>query len=534
MAQIIRTLRTLEPRVLAVDILFVDRTDPEEDGELAAALNDAQAVVAAAAVFTGERGGPQRRGTAWGDVPEAERLLLPIAPVTAVAGIGLVNIASDPGGTPRHVPLAVRAEGALIPSFPLRVASIAVGSDPVFDDDRMMLGSIETVLDLGRSLPLRFYGPRGTIRTISARRVLRGEVGPQEVRGRIVVVGSTAIGAGDRFSTPFDPVFPGVEVLATAIAHLTSGDGLVRSHQTRLLDAGAAVALPAAAVLLLTLRSIGIGLGLSALVFAGWAGTAVLAFQQGIWLSMAVPLAGAVPPALLCIGARFWFDRQLERRLFAAQDNLRRFHPPALADHLAEHPEFLNAPTEQSAAVLFIDLTGFTGLSERLGPTRTRTMLKAFHTLVEDVVTDQGGLVLSFMGDGAMIVFGIPEDQEDDAARALSAAVALATAVRRWIDALPADSRATDVRVGAHFGPVVVSRLGPDSHQHITATGDSVNVASRLLEVAAQHKATGAFSSELLKKAARPLPAGLGDETAVSIRGRNQPLTVCLWHVPDT
>jgi adenylate cyclase len=89
------------------------------------------------------------------------------------------------------------------------------------------------------------------------------------------------------------------------------------------------------------------------------------------------------------------------------------------------------------------------------------------------------------------------------------------------------------VRVGAHYGPVVVSRLGADTHQHITATGDSVNVASRLLEVARQEGALAALSADLLRAAGDPPVAGIGPEREVAIRGRSRPLRVRLWAPRD-
>ena len=82
-----------------------------------------------------------------------------------------------------------------------------------------------------------------------------------------------------------------------------------------------------------------------------------------------------------------------------------------------------------------------------------------------------------------------------------------------------------DVRVGVHFGRVVVSRLGPAQHQHITATGDCVNVTSRLLEVAKNQGAALCCSESLFVAAGSP-EIGLGPPQETAIRGRAQPLTV--------
>jgi adenylate cyclase len=84
-------------------------------------------------------------------------------------------------------------------------------------------------------------------------------------------------------------------------------------------------------------------------------------------------------------------------------------------------------------------------------------------------------------------------------------------------------------RVGGHYGPVILSRLGAADHQHISATGDTVNVASRLLEVSKQHRMPIAVSEDLYRAASLPgTPAeqGLGEAMEIEIRGRAHPLSV--------
>ena len=166
---------------------------------------------------------------------------------------------------------------------------------------------------------------------------------------------------------------------------------------------------------------------------------------------------------------------------------------------------------------------------QRLGASRTRDVLKEFHTLVVEELVPRGGVVLNFMGDGAMVVFGLPEAGEGDATQALAASLAMITAVRGWIARTGAETRLGGVRLGAHYGPVILSRLGHDEEQHITATGDSVNVASRLMEVAKANGAGIAVSKALWDAAD---VAGLTPPESwevVAIRGREEPMTVGLW-----
>jgi len=98
---------------------------------------------------------------------------------------------------------------------------------------------------------------------------------------------------------------------------------------------------------------------------------------------------------------------------------------------LLRDPNFLIEPIRQDAAVVFVDLSGFTSLSERLEPDAIRELLKEFHALVDKETVKHGGLITSFLGDGAMILFGLPEAAPDDALRAAECAIGLCVKTER-------------------------------------------------------------------------------------------------------
>lgn len=524
LARLIGAIAASKPRTLAVDLLLLDAGAPENDRALAEALGRIPAVIAAAGRF-------DRLSDGASEIPATSDVLWPAQPFDAAAAAGLVNISTDPGGAPRHLPLLFQTDRGLAPAFALRAATLFTGADPVFAADRVQISERSLALDLGSHLPLRFYGSHGAIETISAASVLAGEVPAARLRDRIVVVGATATAVGDTFGTPFDPVTPGVEVLATGIAQLLGGPGLVRDNAVRRVDAGMTFALALVGVLIIALTPLSIGTGLVAFMIGAWLLASVALFAQGYWFSAVLPLAGVLPPAALAMVLRQMWERRQSRASAQAEAALRQFQPPVLAERIARDPDFLREPVMQSAAILFVDLSGFTRLSEQAGPAQTREFLKEFHTLVENEIAAHAGLVMTFMGDGAMIVFGIPEPRPDDASRAFEAAWDLIGDVRNWIEAADLQAGHPDLRVGAHFGQVVVSRLGHETHQHITATGDSVNVASRLMDVAKKEGAALAVSAEFL--------AALGEDRgqhrepdavrAIDIRGRRQRISVALW-----
>ncbi len=535
MARLVESLGRMKPKVVALDILFVDPGPPDGDLALAAALRETPSVLAAAGLFDRKaQRTPDPSGEGLDDLPTAQSLLSPLEAFAATAAIGVVNIATDPSGVPRHVPLLLRSGPQILPSFPLRTVSVALQLDPSISQDRITVGGEVTRTDSGFALPLRFYGPAGTIPTISAGQVLSGQVAEDMLRDKIVVVGATVTGGGDAFPTPFDPVLPGVEVLATAISHLMEGDGLVRDKPVRLADAVVAVLMPIGIVLLLAWHRGIWGFTFIAIVLAGWIGMTIAAFSQGIWLSTALPLAAALPPAIVFGVAQIWLDRGRADRLSLQSRTLRAFQPPSLAARLAQDPAFLIKPVRQQAAVVFIDLSGFTGLSEMLPLDETREMLRGFHTLVDQEAVRHDGLVASFMGDGAMILFGLPDPSPKGACHAVEACVDLSARMENWIDTLPEPvASRIGFKIGAHYGMIIASRLGGESHQHITAVGDTVNVASRLMEVAASHHADLALSDDLHRAAGEAcsvFEAGILDGTfSTSIRGRSGTIPIWLW-----
>jgi adenylate cyclase len=525
LARLIRTIAEAKPRAIAVDLLLVDETAPEADAALATALKMSPSVIAAAGQFD------QPAGTNPFGIPRTSGVLWPAKPFEGAAKIGLANIATEASGGPRHLPLLFQTDRGLQPSFALRGAALNAG-DPGFSIGKVRIAGAPLALDLGYHLPLRFYGPRGTFETISASDLLSGPASTLALQDRIVVIGVTATGVGDTFATPFDPILPGVEVLATGIAQLSGGDSLVRDTAVRKVDAAATLLFTMGAALIILLVPVSAGLALVAGALGLWLVATVILFGQGYWLSAALPLAGAIPSVAAATVLRQILDRRHSEALARAAAALGQFQSPVLADRIARNPDFLREPVNQTAAILFVDLSGFTRLSEQLGLSRTREFLTQFHTLVANKAVAHGGLVTSFMGDGAMIAFGVPDSQADDASRAFDTAWELVKDIRAWIDQSGMSSRVRGMRLGAHLGPVVVSRLGPEMHQHITATGDTVNVASRLMEVAKQHNATLAVTMEFFTAvgdagARRRKP---DDIRNVEIRGRQEHATVALWH----
>ncbi|MFB2566472.1 CHASE2 domain-containing protein [Rhizobium sp. IMFF44] len=535
LAKMIDAIAALGPKAVALDLLLVDAGDNADDAALEQSLKRTKVVLAAAGIF------PESRQRVTEDskeplarVPSALQFLEPQQRFADVASYGIVNVQTDKAGTPRFVPLLFRSGERIEPSFSLRVVSTATNEQTTVISDHIKIGDRSIQTDTGYLMPLSFYGPRGTIRAVSASAALNGQLPEAAIRDHIVVIGATVTGGGDVFPTPFDPVLPGIEVIATSITHLIAGDGLVRDRNIRFIDLYFAIGLPLLVVGLLSWQRSTIGLITVLGVMLIWFAINVSAFKHGVWLSAALPIAATMPPALLFGAAQLWFDRRRATRFAEQSELLQRIEAPGLAEHLARDPDFLASPVHQQAAVVFIDINGFTGLSETIGPAAVRELLNGFYNLVEEEVTACGGAITSFMGDGAMILFGLPQPKPSDPADAARCCIRLAERMRGWLSALP-ETVASRIgfKIGAHSGTIVASRLGGGGRQQITATGDTVNIASRLMEVAASNRAEIAISDELLLSAGRdsaPFSEGsLDGPIETGLRGRAGTLAIWLW-----
>ena len=160
------------------------------------------------------------------------------------------------------------------------------------------------------------------------------------------------------------------------------------------------------------------------------------------------------------------------------------YTPKHLADKILTSRSALEGERKQ-VTVLFVDVSGFTSLSERLDPEDVhRLMTRAFELMLTEVHRYEG-TVNQFLGDGIMALFGAPIAHEDHAQRAVHAALG----IRRALDAYQDDLRRTrattfQVRQGLNTGLVVVGSIGSDLRMDYTAVGDTTNVAARLQQLA--------------------------------------------------
>ncbi|TCT04172.1 class 3 adenylate cyclase [Tepidamorphus gemmatus] len=239
----------------------------------------------------------------------------------------------------------------------------------------------------------------------------------------------------------------------------------------------------------------------------------------------------AVAAAVLAISVRSKRDI-LVRGLGTArrEAELKRFLPDEVSRALAR-ADGAGAPAgQQTLAIVFIDLIGFTAASEGVAPGEVARWLAGFRERIAALVRAKGGFVDKFIGDGVLAIFGYAGAADDQLRRGARQALATVADLPAMMAAWQADDPAVPTFravAGAALGPVFVGIVGSGERREFTVVGDAVNLASRLEGLAKQRGAGAALAAELVEQSGVAVPQSWGSET-LAVRGRAAPVRVHL------
>ncbi|MGB0629995.1 MAG: adenylate/guanylate cyclase domain-containing protein [Alphaproteobacteria bacterium] len=234
--------------------------------------------------------------------------------------------------------------------------------------------------------------------------------------------------------------------------------------------------------------------------------------------------------ASLIIAAAVWRARRLVRQQVTAEEarsNLSRYFSPNMVEQLSNAPRALDSAQSQKVAILFVDVVGFTKMSEQLPPDELIAHVRDFHGWMVERVFQHHGTVDKYMGDCVMATFGTPLPGTAHASNALRCAVDILDTVDDW-NAVRSKAGLGPIKVGVglHYGDVVVGNVGTESRLEYTVMGDPVNVTSRLERMTREHDTPIIVSNELLEQVRREMESAVelltrfADLGVVDIRGR--------------
>ena len=235
----------------------------------------------------------------------------------ATAGSGFFNVSPDSDGILRRVPLVIEHKGKLYPSLALTTLMKAWGVNDVLlktdgrDVDSLYLNQTTIPLASKGSLLIRFRGKGKTFDYVSAADILSDRIPEGKIRGKIVFVGTSASGLKELKSTPFDPVFPGVEVHATIVDNIIKKDFITRPKWAAAAESLGVIVFGLISALILAWTGAGwSSLLLGAAGIGGWQASVWVFRNESIFISPVLPLLVLVCNFSILTFFRFWREEQ--------------------------------------------------------------------------------------------------------------------------------------------------------------------------------------------------------------------------------
>ncbi len=424
----------------------------------------------------------------------------PLARAAPVAGF--FNTIAEADGVVRSIPLVAEVKGQFHQSLSLAMFRMMAGAPtvtPEFSRERYLSRNahgLENILlnqggkvhaipvDKRGAILIPYRGPGGvkggSFRYVSAADVLARRISDGSLRGKVVLLGTTAPGLLDLRTTPVGQAYPGVEANANVLSGLLDNRVFVAPDYALGYEV---------AVLLIVGLLLAVTLPLVSAPRAVLISVAVVLAVVGLnfWLygahRLVLPLASALVMVATAFALNMSYGYFVESRSKRELAHLfGTYVPPELVDEMVKDPDrYSMTARSKEMTVLFCDMRGFTKLSENLEPTQVQALLNEVFSRLTQVIQSNRGTIDKYMGDCVMAFWGAPVEAPDHPYLAVKTAMEIA----QTVTVLNQDHRSRGlpeigVGVGINTGIMCVGNMGSDIRRAYTVIGDAVNLGSRL------------------------------------------------------
>ncbi len=415
-------------------------------------------------------------------------------PILEKAGMGhgLFTLTPEPDGIVRRVPAFFIYDGDIYPALSIEMLRVATGRRTVIiEADEAGVSAVKVSKSLqvatdnkGRMWP--YFSKSDKAKYVSAVDVLAGTADPALFKGKMAIVGTSAVGLLDIRSTPTEKVIPGVEVHAQLLESIFHKAYLTRPNYAL----GAELLLLAGGGLLMIILVPWVDAKWALLLFFSVAGGAM----YGSWYMFSEHQAlidavyGTISILLLYTLLTYTGYAREEKERAQVRNAFGHYLSPAMVEKLAEDPSQLTLGGEtRNMSMLFCDVRGFTTISEQFDAAGLTGFINKLLTPLTDVILKRNGTVDKYMGDCVMAFWNAPIDDEHHARHACLSALEMFAEMAPLNERLKKEAEAEGrkhiplkVGTGINSGDVVVGNVGSDQRFDYSILGDEVNLASRL------------------------------------------------------
>ena len=459
------------PKVIALDFLLVSNSEanPEDDIRLAEAAKQAGNVVLASNLVERTAFGKDAEGNLFFDEWNISQVELPYERLASVSEVGFADSWTDEDGYIRHTRLTASQGEETNYSFAYQIYKKnleAQGKRPA---------------DFDNIIQFQYSGAPGGYEKVSLVEVLEGRVDTKAFKNCIVLVGAYAPGLQDSFHVA---VKRGEQMYGVEV-HANIADSLLHGKIVREVPQVVAVLLT---VLVLTgfafvaqrQKKLFHIVAEGVIIMVVWIIAALVLKKFHLLLPLSVTLFGVVLLLIYFVITKYVIEKLEKKRVMKAFE---RYVAPEVVKELGKDASFESrlGGERRDIAVLFVDIRGFTTMSESLQPEQVVDILNEYLNLTSQSIFNNQGTLDKFIGDATMAVFNAPMDLEDYVYKAVCAA----NDMRKGAEVLEKKlteqfGNSVQFGIGVNCGPAIVGNIGSEKRMDYTAIGDTVNTAARL------------------------------------------------------
>jgi len=413
---------------------------------------------------------------------------------------GFFNNVPDESGIVRSVPLVIRYDEQLYPSLALEIIRTISDEKRVFihyDNNGVTdveVGDYFIPTDrYGRSI-VNFRGGAKTFQYISAVDILNNSFETSDIDGKIAIVGTSAAGLLDLRATPFEAVYPGVEVHANVVDNILMENYIAKPSWIDGLNLIHIAVLALMIVMLIAYLPIVYAFLIIVLLFAADMYLVFFTlFEGGLILNIFFPILTIIVSSIFAITINYFLEI---RKTGAIKEKFAsKVSKDVMESLLANTDDNSFSAMSKEITVFFSDVRGFTNISESMPNAKVLIeFLNEYMDPMTDIIIKEQGTVDKFIGDAIMAYWNAPGDVENHADKALIATLKQLHLLNDLNKKLRVDPRFTDVvkmsddngvpivdiGIGLNTGMAIAGEMGSSQRSDYTVIGDPINLGARL------------------------------------------------------
>ncbi|MFI3173271.1 MAG: adenylate/guanylate cyclase domain-containing protein [Eubacteriales bacterium] len=493
-----------QPAAIGVDVIFSGESDEYADDRLAESIADSDNVILACSASFAAQLVEDSSGILYMDDFQITEMTYPYELFQTT--IGHVNAMYDTDGILRHHLWSVEYEGETTYSFPYEAYKLWCDANGVEAD-------FEPDTDSRGFWYVEYSREPGDYYAYSVMDIIEGNYDPDLLKDAVVLIGTYEASSMDYFITSADRSerMYGIEYLANVTDAMIRG--LSKQHVTNGLMVFVAIFIFGYTLLLFKRpirQGIIIYIGINMVTLLAYLGIYELGIiLEPLWLLVGYAIGGIASLV-------YHYLTENRKRKYITSVFSRYVDKDIIKQLLKEDSESLGLEGKEcNIAIMFIDIRGFTTMSEKLTPMEVVKMLNKYLTLTSSCIKRHEGVVDKFIGDATMAFWGAPLPCDDSVYKACQAALDMAERAQKM------DTGGAAFGIGIHYGPAVVGNIGAEDRMDFTAIGDAVNTTQRIESKAPKHTV---YVSELVVEMLGERIIATPLEEKLSLKGKAEPM----------